>query len=339
MKKFLSLLLVIAMVFALASCAENTTEPTAEPTAEPTEAPYESVHINLAGLKGATTMGMVKLLDDAENGLTANEYEFTMGVSADELTPKFLKGEIDIMAVPTNLGSVLYNKTEGKVTLLAATTLGLIYVCEKGGDTVTDIASLKGKTIYATGKGTTPEFALTYLLAQNGLDIEKDVTMEWKSEPTEVVAALKTQDAGVAMIPQPFVTVAQGQVEGLKVALNLTKEWDGLNDGTSFVTAGLVVRTEFLEEHPEAVAKFLKEYSSSVEYVNNNTAEAGALIEKYDIVKAAVAEKAIPYCSIVCVTGEEMKSRAEGYLKVLFDLKAQSVGGALPAEDFYYTGK
>ena len=340
MKKLLVVFLAIALLFTFTACEGKpepteapapTDAPTAEPTAEP-------VHINLGGLKGATTMGMVRLLDDAEKKLTINEYEYTMATSADELTPKFLKGELDIIAVPTNLGSILYNKSEGKVKMLAATTLGLIYIVEKGGETVTDIESLRGKTIYATGKGTTPEYALTFILAQHGLDINKDVTMEWKSEPTEVVATMKQQDSAVAMIPQPFVTVAQGQVEGLKVALNLTEEWDNLSVDSKFVTAGLLVRAEFLEEHPEAVKTFLEEYKASADYVNANPAEAATLIEKYDIVKAAVAEKAIPFCSIVCETGADMKKMAEGYLGVLFELKPESVGGKLPGEDFYYIG-
>ena len=173
-------------------------------------------------------MGMAKLLDDAENKLTANTYEFTMAASASELTPQLIKGELDILAVPANVGAILYNQTQGQVELLAASTLGVLYIVEKGGETVTDIKSLAGKTIYATGKGATPEYALTYLLAQNGLTLGEDVTVEWKSEPTEIVTLMAQEESSVAMLPQPFVTVAQGQVEGLRVALDLSAQWDKL---------------------------------------------------------------------------------------------------------------
>ena len=354
MKKLLALILAVMMtVSMLAACGSSSANQTSEPASEPvsaaeessseesaveesSEEAYEGVTIRLGGLKGPTSMGMVKLLDDAENSLTANTYEFTMAGSADELTPKFMKGEIDILAVPANLGAVLEAKTGGGVKMIAVNTLGVIYVVEKGGETIQSIEDLKGKTVYSTGKGSTPEYAFTYLLAQHGLEIGKDVIVEWKSEPTEVVAQMSAEESSIALLPQPFVTVAGTQIEGLRVALDLTEEWNKLGNGSQFVTAGLIARTDFVEQNPEAVAKFLEEYAASTAYVNDNAAEAAKLIEKYDIVKAAVAEKAIPYCNIVCITGAEMKTMLQGYFQVLYDQKPEAVGGTLPEDDFYW---
>ncbi len=313
-----------------APTAEPAAEPAAEPTAEPTPEP---VTMRLGSLKGPTTMGMVKLFADSDAGLTSNKYEYTIAAAADELTPKLLKGELDMLALPVNAGSVLYNKSEGGVMMLAVNTLGVLYVLEKGGETVKSVADLKGKTIYATGKGNTPEYSLAYLLSKNGLDISTDVNMEWKSEATEVVAQLATVESAVALLPQPFVTVAQTKVEGLRVALDLTAEWSAA--GGTLITGGLIVRTAFLEEHPEAVKTFLEEYAASTQYVNENVEEAAALVEQYIGVAAGVAKKAIPACNIVCLTGDEMKAAAEGYLAVLFDLNPKAVGGAVPGDDFY----
>lgn len=299
----------------------------------------EETTIRLGGLKGATSMGMVKLLDDAENGKTKSNIEFTMAASADELTPKLLKGEIDVLAVPANLGAVLYNNSEGAVQFAAVNTLGLIYIVEKGEQTISGWENLKGRTIYATGKGSTPEYALKYLLAQNGLDVEKDVTIEWKSEPTEVVAQMSAEESAVAMLPQPFVTVAGTQLENLHVVLDLTKEWETLDNGSQLITAGLIVRKEFAEKYPEQFERFLEEYQASTEYINENVKEGAALVEKYDIVKAAVAEKAIPYCNITYIDGAEMKTALEGYLQVLYEQNEKSVGGKLPGDDFYYENK
>jgi NitT/TauT family transport system substrate-binding protein len=212
-------------------------------------------------------------------------------------------------------------------------------VVEKGGQTVTDWESLRGQTIYATGKGSTPEYALTYLLEQNGLDPDTDVTIEWKSEPTEIVALMAAQDHVIALMPQPYVTVAQSKFDDLTVALDLTQAWDDLDNGSQLNTAGLVVRTEFAQEHPQAVAAFLEEYAASTAYVNENVADAAQLVGQYDIVDAAVAEKAIPYCNIVCITGEEMKTSVQGFFQVLFDQNPQAVGGELPGDDFYYTAE
>lgn len=322
MKKYTSLFLAALMLAVLLLGCGATT------------AADEPVVIRLGSLKGPTTMGMVKLLNDAEAGLTANKYESTIAAAADELTPKLLKGELDVLALPVNAGSVLYNKSNGGVTMLAVNTLGVLYILEKGGETVQSVADLKGKTIYATGKGNTPEYSLAYLLRENGLDIASDVNMEWKSEATEVVAQLSTVDSGIALLPQPFVTVAQTKVEGLRVALDMTAEW--ANAGSTLITGGLIIRTAFLNDHPEAVKTFLEEYAASTQYVNENVEEAAALVEQYIGVPAGVAKKAIPACHIVCLTGEEMKAAAEGYLSVLFALNDKAVGGALPGEDFYY---
>ena len=320
MKKMITIMLTLAMVLSL--CAFSAAE-------------EGKVTVRLGGLKGPTSMGMVKLLDDAEKGTTGNNYEFTMAGSADELTPRILKGELDILAVPANLGAILYKNSNGAVRMAAVNTLGVIYIVEKGGETVQGLEDLKGRTIYATGKGSTPEYALTYLLSQHGLDISTDVTVEWKSEPTEVVAQMATEEASVAMLPQPFVTVASGQLEGLRIAIDLTAAWNSLENGSQFVTAGLIVRKAFAEENPEAMKTFLEEYAASTAYANEQPAEAAQLIEKYGIVKAAVAEKAIPYCNIVCITGAEMQQMVSGYFGVLFDQNPKSVGGELPGEDFF----
>ena len=325
MKKLVSLLLAFTMMLGtLAGCGGPAEEPTS---------------IRLGGLKGPTSMGMVKLLEDVEAGEAESDIEFTMAASPDELVPKFMKGDLDILAVPANLGSVLYNNSDGAVQFLAINTLGVIYAVEKGGDEIHSMADLKGKTVYTTGKGSTPEYAFKYLLEQNGLDPEKDVTIEWKSEPTEVVAAMAAEDHAIALLPQPFVTVAQGKLPDLHVALDLTEEWEKLDNGSQLITAGLVVKKDFAETYPEQLAAFLGEYQASTEYINENVKEGAQLVEKYDIVKAPIAEKAIPKCNVTYIAGEEMKTAMEGYLQVLFDQNPKSVGGELPGEDFYYIGK
>ena len=330
--------------------AENTesaaTETTAvETVSEETQSQAETASgeetaVNVMALKGPTAMGMVQLMDNAEAGpVNGNSYTFTIAASADEVTPKLVQGEADIAAVPANLASVLYNNTEGQVQVLAINTLGVLYIVENG-DSVQTVSDLAGKTIYASGKGSTPEYALNYILSENGIDPEADVTIEWKSEHSECVAALASDEDGIAMLPQPFVTTAQTQNENLRIALDLTEEWDALQADaetpSALLTGVVVVRTAFAEEHPEAVNAFLDSYRESVDYVNANVADAAALIEKYDIVTAAVAEKALPYCNITFIEGSEMQEKLSGYLNVLYEQNPTSVGGALPADDFYY---
>lgn len=330
LKKSLALCLALLLMLSLAACGGQTqTEETQEGTGED---PYT---VRVAALKGPTAMGLVKLMSDDPQLEEGPAYEFTLAASADEVTPLLMKGELDAACVPANLASVLYNQTEGEMVTLAINTLGVLYIVENG-NAVQSMADLKGKTIVASGKGSTPEYALRYLLAENGLDPDGDVVIDWKSEHSECVSALATGAATIALLPQPFVTVAQGKIEGLRTALDLTEEWDALDNGSALLTGVVVARKGFVEAHPAAVAAFLEDYAQSVEWVNANTADAAALIGDYGIVEAAVAEKALPYCNIVCITGAEMKEKLSGYLQVLLDAEPKSVGGELPGDEFYY---
>lgn len=349
MKKLTAALCLLALLVSmLAACGttaapETTqaTEATAAPTAEATteaatEAPAKAASVRLGAMTGPTGIGMVKLFDDADQN-AASPYSYTIKGAADELTPLLLQGELDIVSVPSNLASVLYNKTEGGVKALAVNVLGVLYLAEYGTDEISSVADLKGKTIYATGKGSTPEYFLRYVLTQNGLDPDKDVTLDFKSEPSEVVAVLNAEGSGVAMLPQPYVIAAAGQLgEGFQVKLSLSEEWEKVGSGSLCTTACILVRTQFAEENPEAVEQFLADFAASASWVNENPEEAGELCGKYDIVKAAVAKKAIPQCNIVCITGAEMKAALSGCLNVLFEQNPKAVGGNLPGDDFYY---
>lgn len=308
-------------------------ENSSDENSAPESAPEPDV-VSIAALKGPTAMGMTKMMNDRETTGDMS-FEFEILAAPDEITPKIAQGTVDIACVPANLGAVLFNKTEGKVQAMAVNTLGVLYICENG-DTVKSIEDLKGKTIYSAGKGSTPEYALNFIIRSSGL--ENDVTIEWKSEHAECLTALIANNNSVAMLPQPFVTTAQTKNEGVRVALDLNDEWDKLGVDSSLLTGIVIVRKEFADAYPHIVRDFLKEYGESVKYVNENVDAAAELVGKYDIVPAAVAKKAIPNCHIVCVTGSEMKDMLSGYLKVLFDNEPKSVGGTLPTDAFYFVG-
>lgn len=327
-KRMLSIIMMVILCIGMLSGCKDKKDET-----------KEKINISVGALKGPTAIGMVKMMDDAENNLTANNYSFTIAGAADELTVGLTKGEIQIAAVPCNLASVLYNKTNGELLVAAINTLGTLYIVEQG-ETIRSVEDLRGKTIYSMGKGTTPEYTLNYLLRSAGIDPEKDVTIEYKSEATEVSAMLLESEGAVAMLPQPYVTTVMMQNNTVRIALDITAEWDKLtDDGSSVMTGVVVVNKSFYEENKEAVDSFLSEYSDSVLYVNENITDASVLVEKFDIVKAKVAEQAIPYCNIVFIKGDEMKDKVGGYLKVLFDQNPDSIGGTLPPDDFYLSGK
>ena len=335
-RKVMALVMAAAMaVFTLTGCGSSTEAGKTEVSSEEGQA----TDIRVGSLKGPTSMGLVKLMKDAEEGKAAHNYTFTMETAADALLPKMIQGELDIVLVPANVASVLYNKTKGGVTVIDINTLGVLYMVS-GDETLTDISNLKGKTIYLTGKGTSPDYVLHYILEQNGIS-ESDVTLEYKSEATEVAAVLANEPESIGLLPQPFVTAACMQNENLKVIFDMTKEWDNVQGegGSRLVTGVTVVRNEFLQENPAAVDKFLEEHKASAEFANTNVEETAELVAAQGIVeKAPVAQKAIPNCNITYIDGEEMKAALLGYLTVLMEQDPESVGGGLPEEDFYYIG-
>lgn len=297
----------------------------------------EAVNVRVGSLKGPTSMGILFLMDKAKSGETRNSYSFRMATGADELLPLMAQGELDIALVPANVAAILYQRTEGGVLAVDINTLGVLYVVT-GSREIQSAADLRGKTIYLTGMGTTPEAALRYVLRENGLS-EEDYTLEFKSEATEVAAVLAEDPQAIGLLPQPFVTAALLQNPALQVALDLNGEWNKVQGegGSGMVTGVTVVRRAFLEENPEAVSAFLEEHAASVATINED-ADTGAVlaVEAEIVAKEPIAKQAIPDCNIVCVTGREMEALLSGYLEVLAEFDASMVGGRLPGEDFYY---
>ena len=337
----------LVLVGLLAGCGAGATAagaPTAEtrsatasatPSAEPTT-------IRIASLKGPTTMGLVGLMQDATAGTAAEDYQVTVYGTPDEVVPLVVQGAVDVALVPANLAAVLYAKTKtadgARIQVAAINTLGMLEVVE-AGDTVHSFADLQGRTIYSTGKGASPEYVLNYLLTKNGLDPAKDVTIEYKSEATEVTALLASEPDAIGVLPQPFVTIVKSKDAAVRTALSLSDEWDKVAPESTMVTGVLVVRTQFATEHPEAFAQFLSDYRASTAFTNEHPDQAAPLIVAAGIVPAAaIAEAAIPASHITYIAGAEMKKNLSGYLAVLFDASPGSVGGSLPGDDFYHGG-
>ena len=317
---------------------------TATKVPEPVEGTGEPADVRVLALKGPTAMGMVNMMSEADEGrITSNNYSFNIVSAVDEVAPAIAKGEADIAAVPANMASVLFNNTNGAVQALTINTLGVLYIVENtesGLHPITEPIYMKGmaRTVYASGKGATPEYALNHIIEGSGLKPE-DINIEWKSEHAECLQALLTDKDAVALLPEPFVTTALTKSDSLNVALDLTEEWDKLReegDDSMLITGATIVRKTFAEEHPEAVQDFLTRYEASVKAAADDVEGTAALIGSYDIVPEEVAKKALPKCNIVFIAGDEMKEALSGYLEVLYGMNPQAVGGELPTDEFYY---
>ncbi|MEA4969636.1 MAG: MqnA/MqnD/SBP family protein [Candidatus Pelethousia sp.] len=342
MKKLFAILVTLLLALNAAACApagqpavspepeavSQPTEEAASPTPVETAAPVQAGPLNIAALKGPTGMGMVALMGQEY----ASQYAITLASSPDEVTAAFIAGSLDIAAVPINLAAVLYNKLEGEAVMLAVNTLGVLYILENG-DSIQSIADLSGKTLGATGQGSTPEYVLNYLLEKNGI---VDAKVEYYSEHSELGTLLAAGDVKLGMLPEPNVTATMAQNADLRVALDLTEAWSQVSD-TKLVQGCIIARKSSLEGREADIAKFLKDYAASTAFVNAHHKKASMLIEQYGIMaKAALAQQAISKSNIVCITGEEMRAAASGMLQVLFEANPKSVGGALPGDAFYY---
>lgn len=293
-------------------------------------------NVKIAALKGPTSIGMVELMKASKENNSLHNYEFTIAGSADEFTADLLKGDIDIAALPCNLAANLYNKSNGKIKVIGINTLGVLYIVQTG-NSVQSINDLKKKTIYTTGKGTTPEYTLNYLLESAGIDPQTEVNIEFKSEASEIAAMLQHGADIIAMLPQPYVTTVIMQNPNVNIALDVTKEWEKINGADNTVVTGVVVaNSDYIEAHPEVISDFMKEYKKSADFVNTNIEAASQLVEEFDIFKAEVAQRAIPNCNISFINGSEMKTKISSYLKVLYQQNPASIGGKMPTEEFYY---
>ncbi|MCL2366722.1 MAG: ABC transporter substrate-binding protein [Oscillospiraceae bacterium] len=344
-KQWLALIFIALLSLSLIACNDSSAPDTspAETTDTPSEATesadaYASgTHIRVGAIRGPSGMSIAPLMEWNNEGQTANTYHFTIGGSPEDMTAGIISGELDIAAVPINVASVLYNRLEGEVRIIGINTLGVLFILDSS-DSIHTVEDLRAQTINIIGQGATPQFALEHILRQNGLEPGVDVHIEFNSEPAELASLMVAGNVQIGMLPQPFVTTVLNRSDDIRIALDLTEEWQAANPDTQFVQTAIVVRTHFLEEHFDAVKLFLEDHSRSVAYVNANPERSAALMDFYDIIPAEIAAQAIPKSNLVHIDGNTMIPLVETILTVLYEANPQAVGGALPSEDFFFLG-
>lgn len=328
LKKILCVLLALLMLASLAACGEQTPAPQEESA--------ENVPVNVMVLNGTTGFGMAGLIHNAKAGGAAQEYNISVETDASNIMAALINESVDIAALPTNAASVIYNKTKGAVQSLALNTEGVLYLVSDGNVKLIDFASLIDHTIYVPAQN--PTFIFEHLCRANGLVPGENINIDnTYAQPAELLAAVIAGQAPLAVLPEPMVTAAVSENEAIRLEMDLTDQWNQVAPEGSLVQGCVVVRKAFAEAHPEQVATFLKEYEASVALCSEDVATAASYIVEVGILaNEAYAEAAMPNCNICFITGEEMKTRLSTYLKLMAEVNPESIGGTVPAEDFYY---
>lgn len=324
----LSILLILTLALSIISCDTGKKDDNDKGTKE------FSGTINIATLNGTTGFGMAKLMSDAKNSTSSVKYNVDVQSDAAVINAALVSGELDIAALPTNAAANLYAKTNGGIKILAVNTLGVLYVvADEANSDIKTLSDLEGKTVYCPAQN--PAFIFKGLCDKAGVHVTIDSTTY--AQPADLRTAVVAGKVSVAVLPEPMVTIAKSNNKSLTVALDLTAEWNKVFPENSLMQGCVVARTEFIEKHPDAIEKFLKDYKASVNYVNENTGNAAELIAETGIFeKAAVAKAAIPRCNIKFVDGKEMSDALDVFFKVLYDINPKAVGDRLPDAKIYY---
>ena len=340
--RLIALMLILSVLaLAFAACTSNSDNDGSGDTSGGTD-DVQKTEVKIATLNGPITIGVLGLLEGDVTADSSNTYVYDqIYASADVFAPALLKNEINAAIIPCNAAATLHKNSGGKIQIAAVNNLGVLYILEKG-NSVDSVADLRGKTIVATGMGTTPQYSLEYILRENGLTVGTDVTVEYKSEAAEVLAALKQGKADIAMLPQPAATKATKAVEGVRVALDLNAEWKKLDENASLVTGVLVVNTQFAKNNPDAVKELLKDYKASCDMVSTDLDKIADYVVEFGIGgidSAPLAKLAIPLCNIKYIDGADMKIAVGGYLEILYSSNPASIGGVAPTDALYYTAE
>ena len=318
-----AMLLAAAMLFSFASCGDNGNGDT--PT-ETTTSYVREVKTKISNLSGPLGIGISKLAADRDYA-----YETTLFSDYNQITELLKNGKTDIAMLPVNIAASLYNETNGAIKVLAVNSLGVFHILENGTGIKT-VEDIKGKTVYAIGEGNMPEYLLDEILEENGLK----VTVEYKADFNEIKAVAESDKSAVFMLPEPYASMLKTSAEGMRYALDLSDEWEKVNDAP-FAQGVVVARAEYIENNPEYIETFLMQNEISVNFITENLEAAPQMLS--DAKSFASPEEAtavIVGCNPGFIRGEEMKSAVSGTLEMLYEANPESIGGEMPADEFYY---
>ncbi len=330
-KHFVAALCLLLALSTAIGCGGTGTQTTTTTT------PGTPVEVQIAFLRGPSAVSGIDMINNYDGQKDGMKITYSIEQAPDVLSQKLVEGKITAATLPTNTAANLYTKN-GKYIMAAMNTWGVMYVVTAGAE-INSWADLKGKEIDTSGKGSAADIVFQYLLKENGIDPEKDVTMKYASTPAEQAQLIAAGQSKISVLPEPWATTAVKKNPNAKVALDFQKEWTRINgESTPFAQTCLVVNAEFAKAHPDLLDKLLAAYATSMDWVNKNPAEAGKLVAaRSDIgLDAVVTKEAIPRCNIKYQNAADSRAAVDKCLEIMFKYNPASIGGKMPDDGFYY---
>lgn len=278
-----------------------------------------------AVLNGPTGIGTLAMMGDSA-------YRFDLMNDPTLLIPSLVQGQYQAAVVPSNMGALLQAKG-APYKIAAVVGYGAIYLLGSG-DSLNGLEDLKGKTLYLSGKGASPDYLTQYLLDKSSMMPGEDIQLDFSYSHPDLTRALIAGLVDYALLPEPFCTMALMGREDLQILLDYQKEWQE-REGSNYPISLLLISTE-MEMEDSRIDSFLLDYKKSIEWVNRNPAEAAEKAPEWGFtLSSEVLKEAIPRCNLNFVPLEESRGELDAFYSVLFQLNPASIGGRLPADDAY----
>lgn len=362
-KKISVFIIIILAISALTACAKNDNvtvieitdeeledlkEATLDTPLKPLQPLYDErplpkdtriendVAIRIGVLRGPNGMGMSYLME--ENSLDAYEtsYQISFLASADKLATRFTRGDLEFATLPTTVAANLYKETNGEIQLLGVNMLGGFYLVENG-TSIQTISDLKNLELSSSSRPATAQYVLEHLLEANAIEENEQPKVNYVVDNLKLSSAIVSGEIDIAMLPEPFLSTLLQRNKGLRVALDLSEEWQDVYGDSILPMGCLVVNKEFALKNPESIARFIQHYKTSVEYVNKNQKEAGLLIEKHKLLNnARQATNSIDRSQITWIDASEVQEDVLKYLEIFLESDKNIIGGEVPDEEFFY---
>lgn len=180
-------------------------------------------------------------------------------------------GELDIAYIGPGPAIIGFTKSKGDIQIIAgATNAGAILVSRRDLP-IKDVKELSGKKVAVPQFGNTQDLSLRNLLQTNDLkDTTKGGTVEvHQVNNPDIKTLLDKGEIDAALVPEPWGSILVQDIQA-----NIVLDYDQVWREGNYSTAVVVVRTEFLKDHPDIVENFLKNHVDLTDYINKNKEEA-----------------------------------------------------------------